>query len=79
MQTEDDFSSQAVKDKQLAIFNNIYNNGPNRNPGMKPLVIEMLRSGSERDFKTLFFLNQILPNLSDFGHTELERNFHSLR
>lgn len=38
---------------------------------MKPYVTEMLKSGSEGDYKTLFFLNQILPNLSDFGHTEL--------
>lgn len=75
MQTEDDFSSQAVKDKQLAIFNNISNSGQRRTPGIKPQVTEMLRSGNERDYKTLFFLNHILPNLSDFGHTELERNF----
>ena len=42
-------------------------------------MTEVLRSGNERDFKTLFFLNQILQNLSEFGLLELEKNFEKFR
>lgn len=67
MQTEDDFSSQTVKSKLLTAFNLIFDRDLRRNQGIKSSVTEMLRQGNERDFKTLFFLNQILPNLSEFG------------
>ena len=42
-------------------------------------MTDVLRSGAERDFKTLFFLNQILQNLSEFGLLELEKNFAKFR
>ena len=42
-------------------------------------MTDVLRSGTERDFKTLFFLNQILQNLSEFGLLELEKNFAKFR
>jgi len=42
-------------------------------------MTDVLRSGAERDFKTLFFLNQILKNLSEFGLLELEKNFAKFR
>ena len=42
-------------------------------------MTDVLRTGAERDFKTLFFLNQILQNLSEFGLLELEKNFAKFR
>lgn len=57
MQTEDDFSSPAVKSKLMAAFTAIADRDLRRNPGIKNEVTEMLRTGAEKDFKTLFFLN----------------------
>ena len=39
----------------------------------------MLNSGIERDFKTLYFINQFLPVMSAFGIQELEKNFENVR
>lgn len=38
-------------------------------------MTDVLKSGNERDYKTLFFFNQILPNLSEFGLLDLEKKF----
>jgi hypothetical protein len=68
-----------VRNKLLTAFNKICDEELRRNPGIKSLMTDVLRSGAERDFKTLFFLNQILQNLSEFGLLELEKNFAKFR
>jgi hypothetical protein len=68
-----------VRNKLLTAFNKICDEELRRNPGIKSLMTDVLRSGAERDFKTLFFLNQILKNLSEFGLLELEKNFAKFR
>jgi hypothetical protein len=68
-----------VRNKLLTAFNKIFDEELRRNPRIKTLMTEVLRSGTERDFKTLFFLNQILQNLSEFGLLELEKNFEKFR
>jgi len=57
MQTDDDLSSQQVKNKLFAEFNKICDEELKINSNIKSLIIDVLRSGMERDFKTLFFLN----------------------
>lgn len=39
----------------------------------------MLGSEREREFKSLFFMNQILPNLSQFGLSEFDKHFGTFR
>ena len=68
-----------MRNKLLTAFNKICDEELRRNPGIKSLMTDVLRSGAERDFKTLFFLNQILKNLSEFGLLELEKNFAKFR
>lgn len=46
---------------------------------LEKMVGEMLNSGIERDFKTLYFINQFLPVMSTFGIQELEKNFENVR
>ena len=68
-----------MRNKLLTAFNKICDEELRRNPGIKFLMTDVLRTGAERDFKTLFFLNQILQNLSEFGLLELEKNFAKFR
>lgn len=57
MQTEEDFSSTQVHRRLREQFKTICNLELGSNTQLSTLVEEMLNSGSELEFKTLYFLN----------------------
>lgn len=79
MQTEEDFSSTQVHRRLREQFKAICNLELGANSKLSALVDEMVNSGSELEFKTLYFLNQILPLLSAFGIADFEKNFEHVR
>ena len=46
---------------------------------IKTQILEMLNSEKEEDYKSLSFINQILPNLSVFGLTYVDEKFNEFR
>ena len=73
MHTEDAFNSEAVRQKLRDVFQAISTKQLRKHPNIGLQVFEMLGSDSEKAFKTLYFMNQILPILSDFGLNEFDR------
>lgn len=79
MHTEDDFNSEAVRQKLRDAFHAISTKQLRKQPNIGLQVFEMLGSDSEKAFKTLYFMNQILPILSDFGLNEFDRQFKQVK
>lgn len=69
MQTEDDFSSDAVRIKLKEQFKEVTEKHLKNFRNIVTAVNGMLRSENEQDYKTLYFMLQMLPNFSDFGLT----------
>jgi ABC-type multidrug transport system fused ATPase/permease subunit len=75
MQTEDDFSSDAVRIKLKELLREVAEAHLKNHRGIQTSINAMLRSESEKDYKTLFFMLQVLPNLSEFGLGQFESKF----